>query len=360
MLRTIVRSAPCLGAAVAAMMWIAVTAGVDGAVAQDIPKLHLTCNSTYSRGTVLSRPVHILKEEIESASKGRITVEAFDSGGLFKGGEEPEALGGGIADCGAVTPAYHRGIYPVTSDGLYLPFGLSPEMATDITNIPVLSETLAAEFGKTNIVPLFGASSPQGFYFKQALAEGGTPADMSQLFKGRNVRGFGPWNDAIRLLGGSAVSFPAPEIPIAIRQGTMVGLVTANDNWRNLGIFDDAPYGYVFEPALEAPHLIAMNKKRYDSLTPATQKLIKEASMVAAQRYLKEALAERDSVLAAAKANRKISLVVISGEQRQRWINALAPLWTNFVARGPDHKQWTEKLRQLQAEGANYVPSWKK
>ena len=33
---------------------------------------------------------------------------------------------------------------------------------------------------------------------------GGAPADMSQLMKDRKVRGYGPWNDAIRMLGERA------------------------------------------------------------------------------------------------------------------------------------------------------------
>jgi len=334
--------------------------GIAGAVAQEIPKLHLTCNTMYAHGTVLSRTVHILKEEIEAKSKGRITVEAFDSGALFKGGEEPEALGGGISDCGSITSAYYRGTYPVMADGMYLPFGLSPTMSSDITNIPVLSEIVAAEFAKTNIVPLFGAPSPQGFYFIKPLADGGAPAQMEQLFKDRKVRGFGPWNDGIRMLGGTAVSFPAPEIPIALRQGTMAGLVTANDNWRNLGIFEDVPFGYVFQPALEAPHIIGMNKKKFDSLPPHVQALIKDAAMSASQRYLKAILDETADVLNAARNNPKITLTVLSGEQRQRWIQALEPLWTGFAARGEMHKKWIDKLRELQAEGDNYVPSWKK
>lgn len=348
------------GASALAASWLLTGGGIGQAAADDIPKIHLTCNTIYAHGTVLSHTVTIFKEEIEKLSNGRITMEAFDSGALFKGGEEPEALGGGITDCGSVTPAYYRGTYPVIADGMYLAFGLSPVMTADITNIPVIAEIVEEELAKTNLVPLFGAPSPQGFYFKEALARGGAPENMKELFKDRKVRGFGPWNDAIRILGGSAVSFPAPEIPIALRQGTMVGLVTANDNWRNLGIFEEVPHGYVFEPALEAGHFIAMNKEKFESFSPAVQDLIMQASENATRRYLDAALAETKDVLDAAEANPKISLYVLSGDERQRWIDALEPLWADFAARGPMHQKWIDKLRELQAQGVNYVPSWEK
>lgn len=323
----------------------------------EIPIIKLRANSSFAAGESLSAPQRFLSEEIEKLSNGRITIENYYGGALFSAGTEPEAMASRVADIATFVTAWHRGTFPVLGDGWCLPFALDNAMMADSHRIPVMGEIIEQELAKTGMVSLLGGPAPQSWHFAKALPNGIVPADMSKVFAGLRVRGYGVYPDVIRAFGGTAVAFPSPEIPVALRTGQMDGFVTSYDTWFNLGVHEDSPFTYHL-PDLTCGSQTVISKQTWDEFPPAVQALFTKAAEAATQRSFENAMAEKERILKAAEANPKITVQHLTAAEQEHWVTSIEPFWVEFSARSDAHKRWVDAAREYRAKG--YTPSWQR
>jgi len=325
--------------------------------AEEIPRINLRANSSFASGESLSAPQRFLAEEVEKLSNGRITIENYYGGALFSAGTEPEAMASGVADIATFVTAWHRGTFPVLGDGWCLPFALDNAMMADAQRIPVMGEIISEELEKTGMISLLGGPAPQSWHFTKPLPHGIVPQDMSKVFEGLRVRGYGVYPDVIRAFGGTAVAFPSPEIPVALRTGQMDGFVTSYDTWFNLGVHEDSPFTYHL-PDLTCGSQTVISKAAWDGFPQAVKDLLLEAADRATRRSYENAMAEKKRILEAAESNPKITVRHLSAEEQDYWVRSLEPFWTEFAARSDAHERWVEAARKFRAEG--YTPSWER
>lgn len=324
------------------------TQSVDAA--EELPEMHFVCNGINPEPSVLSQAQIFFGEEIERLSEGRFTQENHFLS-IYEAGEEPEALGGGLADCGTMNPLFPE-LYPIFANGL-LPFLLTDTIAGDIVNVPGVGDIIRDELGTTNIVPLVGTSSPQAWFFTEEL-ENGIAAEPGVTFEGLRIRGHSRYPDVIELLGGEAVSMVPSEVPIALRQGILDGFITSPISWKDLGVEHDAPYAYTM--GLSALALFSMNKDTYDSLTDAGREIIHEAAINTAEKATRDSIDGVETLLQEAGADPQIHIIEATDAELAGWRELVQPIWDEFRSLSPEHEEWVSTLSRLTEEG--YTPSW--
>lgn len=322
--------------------------------AEDVPRINLRCNSVFPMTSALSWSQIRWGEEVERLSGGRITTEDM-SLALYRAGEAPDALGGGLAKCGSMN-LYYPDLYPVASDSGSMPFVWTIEMYADWVNIPFVGEVLREELADTNIVPLIGIPAPQSLFMAKKLPHGIAPDDMSNVFGGLRIRTWGLYTEVVRMLGGAPVAMPAPEVPLAVRQGLVDGFVTSWDTWKSQGTQYDAPYAY-YLPSVGGS-LFAFNQTEWNSYSEATRELMLEAARVVTEEIALGIREFNESVMQEARADPKLEVFDTKPEQAARWRTAMAPIWDEFRARSSKHEQYLDTL--VRGVEIGYVPSWRR
>ncbi len=338
------------GAAFAAL--IAPIALSGDAVAQDKSKLR--CNSVFPLASALSTPQIRWGEEVEKLSDGRIVTEDLALA-LYKAGEAPDGLGGGLADCGSMN-FYYPEVMPVANDSGSMPFVWNEAMYADWVNIPFVGEVLTEELAGANIVPLIGAPGAQSFFMLKELPNGSAPEDMSRTFEGLRVRTWGIYTEVVKLLGGTPVAMPANEVPVALRQGLIDGLVTSWDTWKSQGMQEDAPFAYNV-PAMGGG-MFGMNKGRWDRFSEDDRALMRKAAVTVAKEVAEGTAAFKQQVIDEAKANPKLTVVELTPDEAARWRGALSSIMDGYASRSDKHKQYLDTLTKHFQEG--YTPSWER
>jgi TRAP-type C4-dicarboxylate transport system substrate-binding protein len=317
-------------------------------------QINLRCNSVFPLASALSTAQIRWGEEVERLSNGRITTEDL-SLALYRGGEAPEGLGGGLAACGSMN-FYYSGVMPVANDAGSMPFIWTEEMYADMVNIPFIGEVLTEELATANIVPLIGTPAPQSFFMVRPLPNGAAPEDMSTTFEGMRVRTWGIYTDVVELLGGTPVAMPAGEVPVALRQGIIDGLVTSWDTWKSQAMQSDSPYAYHI-PAVGGS-LFGLNKTFWDGLAPADQELMREAAVNIAEEVATAALSFKIEVMEEADADPDLTVYELTDEEVDRWREALGPIIDEYTSRSEKHQQYFDTLMSHFRDG--YTPSWER
>lgn len=326
--------------------------GYEKAVAQN--KIRLRCNSVFPLASALSAPQIRWGKEVAKLTNGRITTQDLALA-LYKAGEAPDGLGGGLADCGSMN-FYYPEVMPVANDSGSMPFVWNEAMYADWVNIPFVGEVLTQELASVNIVPLIGAPGAQGFFMLKPLPNGSAPKDMSKTFEGLRIRTWGIYTDVVKLLGGTPVAMPANEVPVALRQGLIDGLITSWDTWKSQSMQADAPYAYNV-PAMGGG-MFGVNKAKWDSFSADDQKLMRQAAVTIAKEIATETAEFKQKVMDEAKGNSALHVIELTPEEAGRWRGALSSIMDGYASRSPKHKQYLDTLTKHFQEG--YTPSWQR
>ncbi len=203
-------------------------------------ELRIAIGNTGDGGLV--RGMYHFAYQIKARTDGRYTGKVFELA-LLNYAESMTGVRDGIADVAYVVPAYHRGEFPYGN--------LLVDMATAGVNPVAIAgaanDYLAncakclAEYKAQNQV--FLGTSVIGPYYMMSVEKISTPED----FKGKKVRGFGPFGRWVEAMGATAVVLGANDIYEAISQGQLDG------NTHTLDVLKSLSIGEVTDYLLNAP-----------------------------------------------------------------------------------------------------------
>ena len=212
------------------------------------------------------------QKRVTEASKGQITFRGYYAQSLFKGTDAWEAVKQGQTDIGWVAMGFFPGVASL-SEWTMLPFIPYPsgEVGGDVMwqmyeKYPEIQKQFA-EVKVLNFVVL------QPFFWQMRSKAIRTLNDA----KGVKVRIVGPQADTVRALGGSPVFMGINEVYQNIEKGVIDGAILpyeANDSFK---IFELAKE-YTMMNMGSNLFIIAMNLKKWNSLSPEHQKIITEQS----------------------------------------------------------------------------------
>ena len=286
-------------------------------------------------------------EDIEQASAGELKCQMFPS--MQLGGSPTQLydqVKDGVADVVFAVPGFSAGRFP-SVEVFELPFMMEDAEATSKALWDYVAHNGQAEFSDVKLIFL-NVHGPGLFHMVSRPVK--TRADL----KGMKVRA--PTRQAsnlIAMLGGVPVGMPLPQVPEALSKGVIDGVVVPYEiipaiKVNELTKFHSEPdssqaaiYTTVF--------LFAMNKARYDSLSPSQKKVIDAHSGVELSGRSGKVMSDADAV--GRESVPAESINVIPETEIREWVTLTQPVIDRWVeemnGRGADGSALLDSARQL-------------
>ncbi|MEZ8080786.1 TRAP transporter substrate-binding protein DctP [Enterovibrio norvegicus] len=209
-------------------------------------------------------------------SNGDLKVQIFPSGTLHGWSEGVDAVQGGVSDISWMPADKRLPCYRVTS--LY-PVAIDLEKQVELDD--TYASLIEAEAAKADLIPLINSnySYDQEWWFEDAVT------DIGKL-DGKLVRSIGPLvSMMIETWGGKPVFVAPKEVFQSAERGVVDGInmgVATYSSWKLWSVMPHMVNANMFYGNI----IYMMNKDKFDDLSPANQKALKEAA-TEAEAWLK-------------------------------------------------------------------------
>lgn len=267
---------------------------------------------------------------VEEKTNGKFKVQVFFAGQLGGEKETIEQTRFGVIDLNRVNTAPFNNLIPETVV-LGLPFLFrSVDHMYKVVDGP-LGQEIAKAFEPHGMIVLgFFDSGARSMYNSKRPIK--TLADM----KGMKIRvqQSDLFIAMINALGANATPMPFGELYSALQTGLVDGAENNYPSYESTKHYEVAKYYSLTEHSM-APEVFVMSKLAWDKLSPADQKIFKEAG-IAATMKMRELWAKRDTD---AKATVIKGGALINEVDKQPFIDAMKPVYDKFVT--------TEKMKSL-------------
>lgn len=266
------------------------------------------------------------KDIIEEKSGGELTVQLFPSAQLFKDKEVPGAVGSGAVEAGSAFLGRFTGAVPAV-DVVNLPFifrdeaHLRSSVATGSPMRDILDDAVVKETGAK---VLWWQAFGRNVYLSNGTAVR-TPKDLEN----KKVRTYGKvlgWT--VEALGGAPTLMSGSKQFLAYQQGAVdVGMTGASAvKSRKLHeVMDHMTLSY--DSAIE--FVAVMNNDFFENLSPEHQQIVLDAASVVEQQLRDAIYAEEDGIVDEMRS--QMTVVELSPEERQQWVEATAGVADRFV-----------------------------
>ncbi|WP_418885851.1 TRAP transporter substrate-binding protein DctP [Enterovibrio paralichthyis] len=215
-------------------------------------------------------------ELAEQKSNGELKVQVFPSSTLHGWSEGVDAVQGGVSDISWIPADKRLPCYRVTS--LY-PVAINLEKQIELDRD--YAALIEAEAAKSDLIPLINSnySYDQEWWFEEPIS------DIGKL-DGKLVRSIGPLVSLmIETWGGKPVFVAPKEVFQSAERGVVDGINMGVATYSSWKLWSVMPY-MVNANMFYGNIIYMMNKDKFDSLSPANQKALKEAA-VEAETWLK-------------------------------------------------------------------------
>jgi TRAP-type C4-dicarboxylate transport system substrate-binding protein len=261
-------------------------------------------------------------KEVEKRTQGRVKVRHYAGGTLTPPTQTYDSIVQGVVDVGNVVLGYTMGKFPLT-EVLDYPLGYpNGTVATHLMNA-YYAKFKPKELDEVKVM-YFHGQTPGILHTKK-------PVTKLQDLKGMKIRTYGSTARMIALLGGTPVAMPMGESYDAISKGVCDGIAGAYEileGWKLGEVikFTTEDYGVAFS----ATFLVAMNKSKWNSISPQDQKIIEQINQEWIEKQAKvwEQIDESGKKFSAKRGNKVITL---SAEENARWAAKTEPLFDEYV-----------------------------
>lgn len=266
------------------------------------------------------------KNIIEEKSQGELTVQLFPSAQLFKDKEVPGAVGSGAIEAGSAFLGRFTGAVPAV-DVVNLPFVFRDEAhlrASVATGSPMRNILDDAVVKETGAKVLWWQAFGRNVYLSNGTAVR-TPKDLEN----KKVRTYGKvlgWT--VEALGGAPTLMSGSKQFLAYQQGAVdVGMTGASAvKSRKLHeVMDHMTLSY--DSAIE--FVAVMNNDFFENLTPEHQQIVLDAAAEVEQQLRDAIYAEEEGIID--EMRNQMTVVELSPEERQQWVEATASVAERFV-----------------------------
>jgi len=278
-------------------------------------------------------PVHVIYREIitpwaqdvAKATNGELKVTLYPS--MQLGGKPPELFRqskDGVVDLVFTLPGYTSPAFPRTGM-IELP-GLKPD-GIAATNMmwDVLDPYLLPEYEGTKVIALWGAEDAG------LMSRGKAFRSMDDL-KGLRIRApSAAQAKQVQAMGAVPIAAPITEVYPGLERGTMDGVMVPFTTILDFRLGEVAKGFTISGPIFgRSAFLITLNRKKYDSLSPASRAAIdrlsgRQLSLKATDVYIRRAVQAVDSVRG------KADVVTLSAAEQQRIGKALRPIIDEWI-----------------------------
>ncbi|QUJ75817.1 TRAP transporter substrate-binding protein [Sulfitobacter albidus] len=267
-------------------------------------------------------------DRVEESSGGAIKIERY--GAMQLGGRPPELMDqaiDGVADIVWTVVGYTPGRYPST-EVFELPFMMSDARAMSSAYWQMFEKHMKdTEFKDVKILGTW-VHGPGLIHVDKEVQ---TPADMNGL----KMRGGSRLANALlEKVGSSPVGMPVPAIPEALSKGVINGTTIPWEVTGALKIPELVDYHTEFEgnALYTLTFVLAMNKDRYDSLTPEQQKALDDNSGLDFSILAGGTMQDADAPARQAAVDAGNTITTVSGDAVEAWRTAAQPVYDEWLA----------------------------
>ncbi len=245
-------------------------AGLSSAHAEGMPfRITLNTGPNHVRNIALEEFVNRLTERTE----GELDVQVFSSGQLYKGPDVPKALAQGAVEMGVPIVNYVSSVVP-NAGLLDLPifYGRSIEDIHKVTDGPVGAELTAEIEAKLN-VKVIGKYLDLGH---GTLFTSDTPVASLSDLEGLRLRVPGSPASKVRYdnMGVESIDISFADVPIALAQGTVDGLMTTHETIRSAKLWESGLKYAIDTQGAFLVYIPMIGKPTWDKLEPDLQQTI--------------------------------------------------------------------------------------
>jgi TRAP-type C4-dicarboxylate transport system substrate-binding protein len=240
----------------------------------------------------------------------------------------------GIVDIGATDLAYTPGRFPFM-EIVRVPLGGKNAYVMGHLMNELYKKFKPKEFD--NVKPVFFYTNPPYWVHSR-----NKPIYKLEDLKGLKVRTTGGTAQVVKLLGGTPVAMPVSEVYDALSRGVVDANWMSNEALVAFRFADVVKYStWCLTATNVAVFIVAMNKGKWDSLTPKQQKVIEEATLKHIEKYMREWDIQEAKGEEWAKKEKGVQFIVLPEEEQRRWGEKVKPLADEYV----------EKMKKLGLPG---------
>lgn len=291
-------------------------------------------------------------DKVERESGGRIKFEAYPA--MQLGGTPAQLYDqakDGVADIVWTLPGYSAGRFPKT-EVFELPFMMNTAEATSKAFWNYVQTVATEEFKDVHLLATH-VHGPGVLHTKDRRVK--TVADL----QGMKVRG--PSRQTTKMLGylgAIPVGMPLPSIPDALSKGTIEGCVLPWEVIPSIKVQELTRFHSEFDPTVGALYtatcVMAMNKKRYESLPADLKKVIDNNAGLAVSGWMGKTQQSNDPAGRKTATDRNNTVYTIPATAAQEFKRKAALVEVEWIAdmdkRGQDGKLLRDTARNLIAK----------
>lgn len=324
-----------------------------GAMAADVTlKLH---QFLPPQANVPKLILDVWADNVEKDSGGSIKVDRFPS--MQLGGKPPELMDqamNGVVDIVWTVVGYTPGRFPST-EVFEMPFMMKDARSLSCAYWKMYDKHMKdTEFKDVHILGTW-VHGP-------GLIHTTDPVENISDLNGMKIRGGSRTvNKMLELVGATPVGMPVPAIPESLSKGVIDGTTIPWEVTTALKIPELVENHTEFEGVAlyTLTFVLAMNKDKYESLTPAQQAAIDKNSGLEFSIFAGGTQADADAPSRQIAVDNGNNIITLSGSDVAKWQDAVQPIYANWVAdmnaKGIDGQALIDEARQTQDDCAAMI-----
>ena len=261
-------------------------------------------------------------KEVEKRTNGKVKVKQYGGATLTPPAQTYDSVVQGVVDGGNIVLGYTMGKFPL-SEVLDYPLGYpSGTVAHKLANA-YYAKFKPKEFDEVKVM-YFAGQTPGILHTKK-------PVNKLEDLKGMKIRTFGSNARFMSLLGGIPVAMPMGDAYDAISKGVADGLLCADEvlkSWKMGEVVKYTTQNY--GSAYTAIFVVALNKKKWSSISPENQKIIEQIN----QEWIDKSAKVWEQIDREGQEfgkQRGIKVIKLSKEEDARWAAKAQPLFDEYV-----------------------------
>jgi TRAP-type C4-dicarboxylate transport system substrate-binding protein len=260
--------------------------------------------------------------DVERVTKGKVKVNVYHGATLTPPNQTYDSVVNGICDVGMSALAYTRGKFPL-SEVIDLPLGYkSGTQATGLINA-FYKKFNPKEFDSVKVL-FFHAHGPGILFTKK-------PVEKMEDVKGTKIRSTGLSAKMVQALGGAPVGMPMTESYDALSKGVADGILAPMEAMKGWKLGEVVKYTTEnYGSAYSTGFFVVMNKQKWASLSPDSQKAIEKVNRTYAVKYGKvwDEIDREGREFMKARGNKFVRL---STQEDARWAQQVHPIINEYV-----------------------------
>jgi TRAP-type C4-dicarboxylate transport system substrate-binding protein len=220
-----------------------------------------------------NKALKIFRCLLEKNSKGRLKVDYYHSGQVYKGKDIPKALKIGTIEMAVPGIWQLEGVDPNTSiTALPMFYGLHEDIALELMDGEV-GKLVGGLVEKKLDVKILGKWYRHGYANSASKTK---PIKTLEDWKGLKIRYMGGAANALRLkaLGANPIMIPWPDLPVAMLQGAADGFIATATSFVSAKLWDSGVRYWTKDRQYVLQFVPMMNGKFWRSLPKDLQKTI--------------------------------------------------------------------------------------